>query len=96
MFEEFKDRVMIGGSPYSTDPTLITGFYGTESAPEIHLPFNFALLMLPWQADDVRSLSICTRRACPRTAGRTTSSATTIRCASAPASVWCRRASPPC
>ncbi len=55
VFEEFKDRVMIGEIAYSTDPTLITGFYGTETAPEIHLPFNFALLMLPWQADDVRS-----------------------------------------
>ncbi|MBN8634694.1 MAG: DUF3459 domain-containing protein [Anaerolineae bacterium] len=55
VFEEFKDRVMIGEIAYSTDPTLITGFYGTQSAPEIHLPFNFALLMLPWQADEVRS-----------------------------------------
>jgi alpha-glucosidase len=55
VFDEFKDRVMIGEIAYSTDPSLITGFYGAENAPEIHLPFNFALLMLPWQADAVRA-----------------------------------------
>lgn len=55
VFDDFKDRVMIGEIAYSTDPSLITGFYGTEQAPEIHLPFNFALLMLPWQAEAVRA-----------------------------------------
>lgn len=57
VFDEFKDRVIIGEIAYSTDPTLITGFYGTPKAPEIQLPFNFALLMLAWNADAIRAFA---------------------------------------
>jgi len=57
VFDEFKDRVMIGEIAYSTDPSLICGFYGTEQAPEINLPFNFAPLMLPWNAAAFRQFA---------------------------------------
>ncbi len=65
VFDEFKDRVMIGEIAYSTDPTLITGFYGTDKAPEIHLPFNFALLMLPWKAEAIRTFADAYERSLP-------------------------------
>ncbi len=57
VFDEFPDRVIIGESPYSTDPLVMTPFFGAGSKPfgdELHIPFNFALLMLPWDARIVR------------------------------------------
>ncbi|MBK8023983.1 MAG: alpha-amylase [Chloroflexi bacterium] len=51
VFEEFDERVMIGEIDYSTSPEMITSFYGSGDHPygdEIHLPFNFALCVLPW------------------------------------------------
>jgi alpha-glucosidase len=43
------DRVLIG-EIYLPTPKLMT-YYGTASAPEVHLPFNFHLIDAPWQAD---------------------------------------------
>lgn len=54
VFDEFADRVSIGEIAYSTDPGVITGFYGPTDQREIDLPFNFALLLLPWEAEAVR------------------------------------------
>jgi alpha-glucosidase len=57
-FDEYADRVIVGEIAYSTDPAFITSFYGTDAKPfgdEIHLPFNFALCMLPWRADVLRA-----------------------------------------
>lgn len=54
VFDEFPDRVLIGEIAYSTDPAWIASFYGMPERREIDLPFNFALLALPWEAETVR------------------------------------------
>lgn len=54
VFDEYKDRVCIGEIAYSTSPRDIVGFYGTEERPELNLPFNFALILLAWDAATVR------------------------------------------
>ncbi len=58
VFDEYENRVSIGEIAYSLDPTLITGFYGAgtqEFGTELHLPFNFALTLLQWDAKAVRA-----------------------------------------
>ena len=55
VFDEYKDRVSIGEIAYSTSPRDIVGFYGTDERPELNLPFNFALILLAWDAATVRS-----------------------------------------
>ncbi len=56
VFDEFSDRVSIGEIAYSLNPRLITGFYGDPpDGTELNLPFNFALILLDWKADAVRS-----------------------------------------
>lgn len=65
VFTEYPDRVSIGEIAYSTDPTMITGFYGTAQRPEIDLPFNFALLLLPWDAARVRAFADAYEAALP-------------------------------
>ncbi|MDX2163514.1 MAG: alpha-amylase family glycosyl hydrolase [bacterium] len=54
LFDSYPDRVMIGEIAYSTDPTLITGFHNYENQPILHMPFNFALILLPWKAKAIR------------------------------------------
>ncbi|MBL8131048.1 MAG: DUF3459 domain-containing protein [Anaerolineae bacterium] len=57
-FDAYDDRVLIGEINYSTSPEFITGFYGSGSQPygdEVHLPFNLALCMLPWDAGALRA-----------------------------------------
>ena len=57
-FDKYEDKVIIGELAYSLDPSVITVFYGDDSleyGSEIHLPFNFALIMLGWNAGDVRA-----------------------------------------
>lgn len=51
VFEEFDDRVMIGEIylPYEE----LVKYYGTE-LDECHLPFNFKLITIPWEAVKVR------------------------------------------
>lgn len=56
-FDAYHDRVSIGEIAYSTDPNTITSFYGTPEAPELHLPFNFAYLLLPWDAARLRDFN---------------------------------------
>ncbi len=56
VFDEFPNRVSIGEIAYSLNPSLITGFYGDpKEGGELNLPFNFALILLQWQAADVRA-----------------------------------------
>ncbi len=58
VFDEYADRVSIGEIAYSTDPGLITGFYGEGTQPygtELHLPFNFGLILLDWKAAAVKA-----------------------------------------
>ena len=51
LLDSYQDRVLIG-EIYLPVPKLIT-YYG-ESLDEAHLPFNFGLLEMPWQAQAVR------------------------------------------
>jgi alpha-glucosidase len=60
VFDEFEQRVMVGEIQYLLDPAQIVPFYGApnpqgDGGDEIHLPFNFALLMLPWNAERIRA-----------------------------------------
>jgi alpha-glucosidase len=50
--EEFDDRVLIGETYLPLD--RIVAYYGTADAPGIHLPFNFQLILLPWEAAALR------------------------------------------
>ncbi len=52
LMDEYHERVMIG-EIYLPVPRLMT-YYG-ESLDEAHLPFNFQLVLLPWQADVIRT-----------------------------------------
>jgi alpha-glucosidase len=51
--EEFEDRVLIGEIYLPTD-RLVT-YYGS-ALDEVHLPFNFALLSIPWNARAVTDM----------------------------------------
>ena len=51
----------------------MTPFFGTAAKPfgdELHVPFNFALIMLPWEAHVVATSSTPTSRRSRRMAGR--------------------------
>jgi alpha-glucosidase len=48
------DRVLIG-EIYLPFDKLMT-YYGTQAAPEVHLPFNFSLIDAPWEAAGLASL----------------------------------------
>ena len=50
--DEFDDRVLIGETYLPLD--RIVAYYGTTDAPGIHLPFNFQLILLPWEAGPLR------------------------------------------
>ncbi|WP_188964847.1 alpha-amylase family glycosyl hydrolase [Deinococcus aquiradiocola] len=52
--DEFDDRMMVG-EIYLPIDTLLT-YAGTPDAPECHLPFNFHLILTPWNAADIRKL----------------------------------------
>lgn len=52
--DEFDDRMMVG-EIYLPVGKLLT-YAGTPEAPECHLPFNFHLILTPWNAADVRRL----------------------------------------
>ncbi|KXK21559.1 MAG: alpha-D-1,4-glucosidase [Chloroflexi bacterium OLB15] len=54
VFREFGDAVSVGEIDYSTDPHYIAAYVGTKERPEIDLPFNFAPIMLPWNAQVFR------------------------------------------
>ena len=52
--DEFGDRMMVGEIYLPIDKLLT--YAGTPEAPECHLPFNFHLILTPWNAADVRKL----------------------------------------
>jgi alpha-glucosidase len=56
VFNEFTESVSIGEIGYFRDPGMIAPFYGeAPHGDEIHLPFNFALILLKWRADEVKA-----------------------------------------
>lgn len=48
LLDAYDERMMVG-EIYLPLHQLMT-YYGTADAPECHLPFNFQLVLLPWQA----------------------------------------------
>ena len=52
--DEFEDRMMVGEIYLPVDKLLT--YAGTPEAPECHMPFNFHLILTPWNAADVRKL----------------------------------------
>ncbi|ULH14858.1 alpha-amylase family glycosyl hydrolase [Deinococcus sp. KNUC1210] len=52
--DEFDDRMMVGEIYLPIERLL--PYAGTPDAPECHLPFNFHLILTPWNAADVRKL----------------------------------------
>ena len=50
--DEFEDRVLIGETYLPLD--RLVAYYGDAGAPGIHLPFNFQLILLPWEAGALR------------------------------------------
>ncbi|HEY0068411.1 MAG TPA: alpha-amylase family glycosyl hydrolase [Chloroflexia bacterium] len=52
LFDEYDERVIIG-EIYLPYPELMR-YYGSN-LDEAHLPFNFQLILLPWQADIIRA-----------------------------------------
>jgi alpha-glucosidase len=51
--DEFEDRVLVG--EVYADPARLARYYG-EAGRGAHLPFNFALVGVPWQAPAVRDV----------------------------------------
>jgi alpha-glucosidase len=52
--DEYDDRMMVG-EIYLPIGELLT-YAGTPERPECHLPFNFHLILTPWNAADIRRL----------------------------------------
>lgn len=52
VIDEFDDRMMVGEIYLPLDKLL--PYSGTPSEPMVHLPFNFHLILLPWDAQTVR------------------------------------------
>ncbi|WP_135229969.1 alpha-amylase family glycosyl hydrolase [Deinococcus fonticola] len=55
VIDEFSDRMMVGEIYLPLDKLL--PYAGTPDAPMVHLPFNFHLILLPWQAGTVRQFA---------------------------------------
>ncbi|MCD0176721.1 DUF3459 domain-containing protein [Deinococcus sp. 14RED07] len=55
VLDEFDDRMMVGEIYLPVDRLL--PYSGTEDARMVHLPFNFHLILLPWNAAEVRQFA---------------------------------------
>jgi alpha-glucosidase len=64
--EEFDDRVLIGETYLPLD--RLVAYYGAADQPGIHLPFNFQLILLPWEASQLRDWIARYEAALPDTA----------------------------
>lgn len=49
--EEYQERVLIGEMYLPVEELM--GYYGREQDTGLHLPYNFSLILLPWQAVDI-------------------------------------------
>ncbi|GAB2873977.1 alpha-amylase family glycosyl hydrolase [Streptomyces mayteni] len=50
--DAYPGRVLLGELEYGLSPEQLSGYYGDDDM--LHLPFNFWLLFLPWEADELR------------------------------------------
>ncbi|MDO4245870.1 MAG: alpha-amylase family glycosyl hydrolase [Deinococcus sp.] len=55
VLDEFDDRMMVGEIYLPLGKLL--PYSGTADAPMVHLPFNFHLILLPWDAETVRQFA---------------------------------------
>ncbi len=55
VLDEFDDRMMVGEIYLPLDQLL--PYAGTPDAPMVHLPFNFHLIQLPWDAHAIREFA---------------------------------------
>lgn len=55
VIDEFPDRMMVGEIYLPLERLL--PYAGTPDAPMVHLPFNFHLILLPWNAGQVRAFA---------------------------------------
>jgi alpha-glucosidase len=66
--DEYGERLLIG-EVYLPLERLVD-FYGRNGSG-VHLPFNFQLLLLPWQAPDIHRAIVRYEGYCPRARGQT-------------------------
>jgi alpha-glucosidase len=52
--DEYNDRVLIGEIYLPLE--RLVAYYGSDAGSELHLPFNFQLLFVPWSAAEVAGL----------------------------------------
>ncbi|EYB66679.1 alpha amylase [Deinococcus phoenicis] len=62
VLDEFEDRMMVGEIYLPTEQLL--PYAGTPDAPMVHLPFNFHLILLPWDALQIRAFADSYDAAC--------------------------------
>lgn len=62
----FGERLLVGEICLPLDD--LVQYYGTPEAPGVHLPFNFQLLDLPWEADALRRCIAAYEAALPEAA----------------------------
>ncbi len=62
VLDEFEDRMMVGEIYLPVEQLL--PYAGTEDAAMVHLPFNFHLILRPWQAQAVREFADSYDAAC--------------------------------
>ncbi|MFC4639563.1 alpha-amylase family glycosyl hydrolase [Deinococcus hohokamensis] len=55
VLDEFDDRMMVGEIYLPVEKLL--PFAGTADAPMVHLPFNFHLILMPWDAEQIRAFA---------------------------------------
>ena len=55
VIDEFGDRMMVGEIYLPLEKLL--PYSGTPEAPMVHLPFNFHLILLPWEAQAIRNFT---------------------------------------
>lgn len=58
LFEEYPNRVMVGEVDYGLSPEKLASYYGKRNdfgeGDEIHLPFNFGMILTAWDAQSIR------------------------------------------
>ncbi|MDV6376529.1 alpha-amylase family glycosyl hydrolase, partial [Deinococcus arenicola] len=64
VLDEFDDRMMVGEIYLPVDQLL--PYAGAQDAQMVHLPFNFHLILRPWQAQAVREFADSYDAACNR------------------------------
>jgi alpha-glucosidase len=65
VLDEYRDRLLIGEIYLPVE--RLVAYYGTDVRLGAHLPFNFQLVLLPWQADTIGAAILGYERALPAT-----------------------------